>query len=172
MSEAEPKQGRPSLYTGDLALEICKRLSEGRTLRDVCRDGDMPQESTVRHWATEDREGFFAQYAKAREVGYQAMADETLEICDDGSNDWLERQDDDDKRTYVLNGEHVQRSRLRVDTRKWLLSKALPKIYGDKVTQEHTGPNGGPVQLQQIERVIVRPNQNDNPDSGGLPPAA
>lgn len=79
------------------------------------------------------------------------MADETLEICDDGSNDWLERQGEDEKRTYVLNGEHVQRSRLRVDTRKWLLSKALPKIYGDKITTEHSGPDGGPIEVSDTE---------------------
>ena len=60
------------------------------------------------------------------------MADEMLEIADDGSNDWMLRKDGD-KEFYVLNGEHVQRSRLRLDTRKWLLSKALPKVYGDKL---------------------------------------
>jgi hypothetical protein len=121
----------------------------------------MPDESTVRHWALDDREGFYPQYAKAREVGYQAMADEVLEICDDGKNDWMERQDEEDQRTYVLNGEHVQRSRLRVDTRKWLLSKALPKVYGDKITQEHTGAGGGPVQIERVERVIVDPANTD-----------
>ena len=151
-------RGRPTVFSAEVAKEICSRLVEGRTLRDVCRDEDMPSESTVRHWAVEDRDGFFAQYAKAREIGYHAMADETLEIADDGRNDWMQRDNGEEDGSYTLNGEHVQRSRLRVDTRKWLLSKALPKIYGDKVTQEVTGPEGGPVQLQRIERVIVRPN--------------
>jgi len=96
-----------------------------------------------------------------------AMADELLEVADDGKNDWMERQGEDDQKLYVLNGEHVQRSRIRVDTRKWLLSKALPKVYGDKLTQEHTGPNGGPVQMQRIERVIVDPKP-PTPDSEGV----
>src|SRR3990167_4099357 len=132
-------RGRPSTYTNELAAEICKRLADGRTLRDVARDDDMPSESTVRTWALDDREGFAAQYARAREIGYNVMADETLGIADDGSNDWMERSE---KRGGggELNGEHVQRSRLRVDTRKWLLSKALPKIYGDKLL--HTGGDG------------------------------
>lgn len=140
------ERGRPSLFTAEIAAQICQRLSDGRTLRDVCRDGDMPHESTVRLWATEDREGFSTQYARAREVGYLAMADETLEIADDGSNDWMERKEED-KGSFVLNGEHVQRSRLRVDTRKWLLSKALPKVFGDKVSHEHGGTDGGAIKV-------------------------
>lgn len=162
-------QGRPSDFTAELAAKICEALADGKTLREVCRADDMPSETTVRRWALEDREGFSAQYARAREIGYQAMADELLEVADDGRNDWMERQGEDDKSAYVLNGEHVQRSRLRVDTRKWLLSKALPKVYGDKVTQEHTGPGGGPVQVERIERVIVDPA---NTDGKSVPPAA
>lgn len=93
----------------------------------------------MRHWAAEDRNGFFAQYAAAREVGYHSMADELLEIADDGQNDWMERQNADGSEFTLLNGEHVTRSRLRVDTRKWMLSKALPKVYGDKLDVAHTG---------------------------------
>jgi hypothetical protein len=93
----------------------------------------MPHEATVRNWALDDREGFSTQYTRARELGYMAMADELLEVADDGKNDWMERQGDEEQKLYVLNGEHVQRSRIRVDTRKWLLSKALPKVYGDKI---------------------------------------
>ncbi len=142
--------GRPSGFSPEIAQEICEKLAQGRTLRDVCRDDGMPAESTVRLWALEDREGFSAQYARAREIGYMSMADELMEVADDGSNDWMKRQDEDGQSSYVLNGEHVQRSRLRVDTRKWLLSKALPKLFGDKITQEHTGPDGSPVVFQTI----------------------
>lgn len=155
--------GRPSDFSVDISKEICTRLEGGRTLRDVCRDEDMPPEATVRKWAVEDREGFSAQYARARQAGYEAMADELLEIADDGSNDWMERQDDKGNSTYVLNGEHVQRSRLRSDTRKWLLSKALPKIYGDKLL--HAGADGeGPIKhlIERIEVEIVDPK-----DAGG-----
>ena len=98
----------------------------------------MPAEATVRQWVLHNRDGFYAQYAEAREIGYQTMADELLEIADNGQNDWMERNAGDDA-GWQANGEHVQRSRLRLDTRKWLLSKALPKIYGDKQTVEHQG---------------------------------
>lgn len=128
------KRGRPSLYSVEIADAICERLSSGMTLREVCRADDMPDESTVRKWALRNHEDFFPQYAEAREVGYHAMADELIEIADDGSNDWMERNGSDGQTgDTVINGEHVQRSRLRLDTRKWLLSKALPKVYGDKL---------------------------------------
>lgn len=127
----------------------------------------MPPESTVRKWALEDRDGFSAQYATAREIGYQSMADELLDIADDSSGD-VQSDEDGNKK---FNGEFASRSRLRVDTRKWLLSKALPKVYGEKVVQEHTGPDGGPVQVQRIERVIVDP-QRTVADSEGVSAAS
>lgn len=130
------ERGRPTKYTKAIADKICEQLANGMTLREVCRAEDMPPEQTVRRWALEDREGFSAQYARAREIGYMVMADELLEISDDGRNDWMERNGEDD-RGWVANGEHMGRSRLRVDTRKWLLSKALPKLYGDKITTTH-----------------------------------
>lgn len=128
MSEA----GRPSKFTPEIADAICNRLADGETLIAICRDEDMPGESTVRGWVLEDRGGFSAKYAQARLVGYERMADELLDISDDARNDWMERRGEDDA-GWAANGEHMNRSRLRVDTRKWLLSKALPKVYGDKV---------------------------------------
>ena len=140
--------GRLTDYTQDIADKICERLAKGETLRSICRSDEMPSEATVRNWALSNREGFFAQYSQAREIGYHSMADEALEISDDGTNDWvMNNADEDGSAVYRLNGEHVQRSRLRVDTRKWLLSKALPKVYGDKL--QHTGADGeGPVQIE------------------------
>jgi hypothetical protein len=113
----------------------------------------MPPESTVRLWVQDDREGFAAHYARAREVGYQSMADELIEIADDGSNDWMERKRGDGSTEEVENHEVIGRSRLRVDTRKWLLSKALPKVYGEKIVQEHTGANGGPIETHELSET-------------------
>lgn len=132
------ERGRPTDYTEELAAHICTELAAGRSLRDVCKSDDMPAESTVRAWAVEDRNGFSAQYTKAREIGYQSMADELLEIADDGRNDWMERRGEEDA-GWQANGEHIQRSRLRVDTRKWMLSKVLPKVYGDRQEINHSG---------------------------------
>ncbi len=87
------------------------------------------------------------QYARARVRGLDRMAEEILDIADDNGGDWIE-----DK----VNPEVVARARLRVDSRKWLLSKLVPKKYGDKVTQEHTGADGGAI-LTRVENVIIDP---------------
>lgn len=125
--------GRPSLYTAEAADKILELLAEGQTLREICRNhDDLPVEGTVRLWAVQDREGFRQRYLDAREIGYHAMADEVLEIADDGRNDWTERQGENGN-TVVADHEHISRSRLRFDARRWLLSKALPKVYGDRL---------------------------------------
>lgn len=131
--------GRPSLYTPELAERICQRLAEGESLRAICRDEEMPPESTVRNWVVSDVQGFAAQYARAKEKGCDAIAEEILEISDDGRNDFMEALGDEKAKAYILNGEHVQRSKLRVDARKWYLSKIAPKRYGDKQQVEHSG---------------------------------
>ncbi|MDR3469843.1 MAG: terminase small subunit protein [Xanthobacteraceae bacterium] len=134
--------GRPSDYTPELADRICNELITGRTLRDVCRDTGMPAESTVRLWAQVDRDGFAARYRRAREIGYHAMADEILEIADDARHDFVARKRGGGEGEPVVDHEHVSRSRLRVETRRWLLSKALPKIYGDKLDLKATHEAG------------------------------
>lgn len=132
------KRGRPTDYTPELGKAICERLAAGETLRSICRTEGMPHERRVREWAADPRHPFSPQYARAREVGYHTMFDELLDISDDARNDWMERQMGKEK-LVVLNDEAVRRSELRVNTRKWMLSKALPKVYGDKATVVHEG---------------------------------
>jgi hypothetical protein len=135
--------GRPTEFSSELAIEICSRIAAGESLRSICsQDDTKPAASTVCLWNLENRSGFSEQYARARQMQAEILADELFEVADDGSNDWVET-----KFGPQINGEVVQRSRLRVDTRKWYLSKVLPKIYGDKVLNEHVGPDGGPVQF-------------------------
>lgn len=127
--------GRPSLYTPEIATVICERLADGESLRSICRPARMPAERTVRRWALSNQDGFAAQYARAREIGYHCMAEEVISIADDGSNDTVV----DENGNRRTNFDVVQRSRLRVDARRWFLSKCLPKIYGDKSQIEHSG---------------------------------
>lgn len=122
--------GRPSTYTPAKGRAICKLLAEGWTLNQVCKRLDL-NSRTVRTWALDIAE-FSTQYTRAREIGYHKMADDLLDVADDGSNDWMEG-----KFGPVFNKEAAERSKLRVDTRKWLLSKALPKLYGDKLDVKH-----------------------------------
>lgn len=127
------KRGRPSVYTQAAADRVCEGLAQGMSLREICRGQGMPTEGAVRGWIIDDREGFASHYARAKEAGLERMAEEILEISDDGSNDWMERQVAEGVREAIVDHEHIARSKLRVDTRRWLLSKLLPKKYGDRI---------------------------------------
>jgi hypothetical protein len=94
--------------------------------------------STVFKWIRTIPE-FSQQYDKAKAESADSLAEEILDIADDGTNDWMERNGKDGEKQTVFNTEHVQRSRLRVDARKWIASKLKPKKYGDKTEVEHTG---------------------------------
>lgn len=130
--------GRPSDYTPEIASAICARIAEGEPLRQVCRDGGMPAQSTVYLWLQRHGE-FSEQYARAREAMMDRFADEILEIADDSTNDWIERENRDGSKYEAPDTEHIQRSKLRIESRQWLMGKCAPKKYGDKQTLEHTG---------------------------------
>ena len=114
----------------------------------------MPERQTVINWSLNTEHPFFDQYERARKIGYHLMADELTDIADDGSNDWMERYGKDGEALgWAINGEAVQRSRIRIDTRKWMLSKVLPKIYGDKSSVDLT-TGGKPIEsLTDDERT-------------------
>lgn len=151
--------GRPSTYSDGLADNICERLSNGESLRAICSEDDMPDKSTVFRWLAAN-ERFRDQYARAREAQADALFDDVLDIADNARNDWMERRGEDDA-GWVANGEHIQRSKLRIDARKWMAGKLAPKKYGEKLTQELSGPDGAPIPVGIIERRIVRPNAGD-----------
>ena len=130
--------GRPSSYTPEIADEICERLASGESLKSICDSDDkFPEPQSVRRWAIADTDGFSAKYAQARQVGYERMAEEILEISDDSSQDTQFTE-----QGAKADNEWINRSRLRVDTRKWLLSKCLPKIYGDRTQIAATDAEG------------------------------
>lgn len=148
--------GRPSDYNSEIAQVVCMRIAEGESLRMVCRDEAMPDKSTVLRWLGRHEE-FRAQYAQAKELGIEAIAEELFEIADDGTNDWMELTDSEGNAYgYKANGEHIQRSKLRIDTRKWYLSKIVPKKYGDKQQVEHSGQiNHADMTEEELERRIA-----------------
>ena len=94
--------------------------------------GNFPTYSTIMKWLSEDKE-LSDKYARAKEAQADFMADEMLDIADDGRNDWMTRTGRDGEDYEVINKEVIQRSKVRIDTRKWLASKLKPKKYGDKV---------------------------------------
>lgn len=128
--------GRPTDYNQDIASAICARIITGMSLRSICGADDMPDASTVFQWIQRHKE-FAQQYAIACEERSEALVEEILDIADDGSNDWM-ADNDPDNPGYKMNGEAMQRSRLRVDTRKWYASKLKPKKYGERQQIDHT----------------------------------
>lgn len=116
----------PIQFSDQLAEAICERLACGESLRKICLDEAMPAQSTVYKWLLDpERADFVEQYTRARELQADTLFDECQDIADDGSNDYM---GEDEK----YNGDAVQRSRLRIDTRKWMAGKLRPKKYGDK----------------------------------------
>lgn len=126
-----------STYTIEIANKICVRLAAGESLSSVCRDPDFPCIATVFNWLREN-DDFQIAYARAKAESADALFEELIDIADDGRNDWMENRDPDNP-GYKLNGEHVNRSRLRVDTRKWAIARMKPKKYGDRLHTEHSG---------------------------------
>lgn len=125
--------GRPSDYTKPLGEEFCSRLAQGRSMRSVCNDDGMPDKATICRWLAK-HEDFRDQYAACAEMRADLIFEETLDIADDGTNDVRTVGDKE-----VVDYDHIQRSKLRVDTRKWFLSKLQPKKYGEKQQVEMSG---------------------------------
>ena len=150
-----PKRGRPSSFTQETADEICALIAEGQSLRSICLADEMPSMRAVLRWlADENNEDFRRQYARAREAQADALFDEILDIAEDGSNDWMERKNADGVVIgWQENGEALRRSALRVDARKWMAGKLAPKKYSDKQSVEHTGPDGGAIQISDERRA-------------------
>jgi len=138
--------GRKTNYDPEVAAQICELISEGIPLRQICRMEGMPPWRNIYFWMARDPD-LAAHIARAREVGYDAIAEECLQIADDGTNDWMEKLGDKGQPIgWQLNGEHVQRSKVRIETRLKLLAKWSNK-YSDKTVI--TGDaNGAPIKTE------------------------
>lgn len=140
----EKGTGRPTTYTPATAELIAARLADGETLSSICRTPGMPTRQTVHMWRMR-MPAFDDLYRRAREIGMESMGDDALMIADDDTLDVLP--------DGSPNSANVQRSRLMVDTRKFLMAKLAPKVYGDKVEHQHTGTVEHAVTLSDRERM-------------------
>ena len=132
-------RGRPTKYTAEIADEICRRLADGQTLPRICADPRMPARSTVIQWVIEDREGFSDSYRASRELQRDAWADDMVDISDDGRNDYRMKVTRGGEEIEVFDRDNVERSKVRVSTRQWLMKVGSPQKYGDKIEQTHKG---------------------------------
>jgi len=124
-------------YRPALAARLCERLGAGEPLSLICREPGMPSATAVLAWLADPRRADFqAALARAREARADALVDEILSIADDATG-----------------AEQVQRSKLRVDTRRWLAAKLAPAKYGEASSLEITGPGGGAIMVDRPERL-------------------
>lgn len=120
--------GRSSSYDEAVAEQICQRISDGFALRAICQDEGMPSVTSVFRWL-DANDDFRKRYARAREIQGDLMDDKVLSVADGSTN------------------ETAQADRVRIDAYKWRAAHLRPKVYGQKIQQEHTGAEGGPLQI-------------------------
>lgn len=134
--------GRPSDYTEEMANDICSMIAGGSNLNKIAQMEDKPSRQTIYNWFVQHPE-FLDKYTRARE----------------DRADWRSDRIDDIVARMIDGEIDSNVARVAIDAEKWQAGKEKPKRYGDKVTQEHTGPDGGPVKVERIERTIVDPQK-------------
>jgi hypothetical protein len=138
----EPKLGRPTLLTPTLADAICLKLAEGKSLLEICKSARMPHRNTVMRWAAEN-EDFRGMYARARDEGCDAIAEEAVAIA----------------RRPVEDMVDVARNRLAYDAHCWYAGKIKPKVYGNRQQVDVEGK-------LTLEQLVAASHPGGDADSG------
>ena len=153
--------GRPTDYNPEIAMRICELVStHPYGLKKLTRlFPELPHETTINLWRHLHDE-FFMQYSKAKLRQADLLAEECLDISDDVSQDYIEGEDGNTK----CNTEFVNRSRLRIDTRKWLASKLLPKQYGDQKQVEELKSQNESIkrELDELRTKLAKQNERED----------
>lgn len=135
----------------ELSLIILKRMEKGESLLKICEDKGMPSKSTFMRWLSSSQT-LADQYGRAREAGIEVMAEEIKDIADTPVMGVKEKHFPDGtiEKTYYDMTEH---RKLQVDARKWLLSKMLPKKYGDRMVLAGDVEN-------PLAHIVVKPTDD------------
>ena len=139
---SEKKDGRPSDYTVEISKELCLRISSGRSVSSVCKDVGMPSRPTFYKWIA-DNDEFLNRYREAVKQRAEYHFDEMLDISDEVEAETAE----------------IAKAKLRIDTRKWILSRMDATKYGDKQQVDNVSSDGS-MSPPKVERTIVDP-KND-----------
>ena len=166
-SATKNKGGRSSTYDPDIAQQMCEQLSEGVPLREICRQDGFPAWRTVYDWMAKDAE-LAAAIAHARDIGYDALAEDCLRIADtpvlgeeitEEATTVVDDVDDDgnpiEKPAILVKtkkADMLGHRKLQIETRLKLLAKFNPKKYGDRVT--HAGDDENPVVVENNHNVF------------------
>jgi hypothetical protein len=137
-----------SVFPQKVADAICERIAEGEPLRAICREDGMPAWRTIYAWLDEHPE-FAARFARAREVGFDAIAAEALQIADTPVAG-VRTETTDDGKTKEVREDMLGHRKLQIETRLKLLAKWSPKRYGDKIEQTLQGPDGQGLRIELV----------------------
>lgn len=150
LGQYAPARPREASELTEVQQEICRRVMEGESVRRICMDQHMPCRATVLNWLAAEP-AFRAGYAFAKQLLAETLAEEIIEISDDASSDWATGENGP-----AFDHEHVQRARLRVDSRKWLAGKLAPKRYGDTSMLRVGSLEDGPARQMSTDEIAVR----------------
>lgn len=127
---------------------ICGHLEKSLSLQKTCKLVGGPSSSVVIKWVTRD-EKWRTMYENARRIGYAHLADELVDIADNQVA--VDVDANGNPVTRRFDQIDVMMTKHRIDTRKWMLAKMLPRVYGDRNITEHVGLNGGPMQIAALD---------------------
>lgn len=125
-------------YSEEVGDAICMLLASGRSLNWICKQKGMPTRWAVYQWLLDPGLAHFrAKYKQAREDQVESLVDEIPDIADDASNDFMEG-----KNGYRVNDEHIRRSQIRIEARKWIAERMQPRKYGPSAELRLKDPDG------------------------------
>lgn len=159
LAKKRDKPGRPSEYTPENEKAVLMWIATGNSVNSLKDEPDLVSPATVYRWMWEHDE-FREKYLEAQKIRCYAMSEEIFDIADDGQNDWMEKLDKNgDSIGWTVNGEHVQRSRLRAQVRQWHLERINGRIFGDKKQIDHGVKEGSALEglLNTITGNTLRP---------------
>ncbi len=144
------KKGRPTIYRDSIVKAICIRLSIGDSLNKICQLDGYPGKATVYRWLLSN-EVFRDKYQQAREMQQENFLDDIIDIADETSSDYTTVEGKNG--TYErFDNEHVQRSRLRIDTRKWIMERMAPTKYASRAQVDNVSSDGSMTPVPSEER--------------------
>jgi len=130
------------MHSQETRERLLEAIASGASLRKVCGTDGLPSLPTVMRWQDTDEE-FREQYARAVDMRARVKFEELDDVSEEAA--------------AAENAVQVAGLRLKADNIKWQLARMHAR-YGDKVTNEHTGPGGGPLQVQSIAIELVKPS--------------
>ena len=160
-TEVKNKGGRPTKYTPEIARIICEKLSEGVPLRQICRENEgFPAWRTVYDWMWRDEE-LSTAIARARDIGYDALAEECLYIADTPhigiKKVYSSGAEEGEDSMTVTEEDMLGHRKLQIETRLKLLAKFNPKKYGEyKAPEERVDPTIIDVSVRDLMDVAVK----------------